>query len=440
MFLTALVLILYLAVFSYIIHRLPFFHPEGVNKALSISLFYVKVVAGILFGYFYSIYGHGGDTFTFFETSIKITALAGENPGKFIRAVTGLGDQSDLQAFYAGLKGWYTYEPYFNDSRTIIRINAVIGLLSFGKYYVHSIFFSFLSFTGSIGLFRFFSNMSMIPPARLLLPAFLIPSTLFWMSGANKEGLLSLVMGLSLFQYSLILKKDDKLLPLILFFVLCLLFIHIKAYLLVMLLPALVAMAWSSRNLHARSWLKYTLIYMAFFSGITLASIILERADAFEVLHSKRTNFEAFVSASPHDSKSYYNAVDFEPEPLSVLRASLPAFLSTLVRPSISDAEGVKGWIVVIEGILILLFLIFGTIRSSRLTVNLNSNLLWFCIFFVATNYVLIGLTTPVLGAIVRYKAPILPFLVLIPVILMTRDYEDSSYNFDMNKTPARSL
>jgi hypothetical protein len=440
MFLTALVLIPYLAVFSFIIYRFQFYRPEGINRALSILLFYVKVIAGILFGYFYSIYGHGGDTFTFFETSRMITSLIMEDPGKFLRAVSGLGDQTDLQSFYAGLRGWHTYEPYFNDSRTIIRINALVGLISFGKYYVHSVFFSFLSFTGSIGLFRFFSIMSEIPRSRLIIPAFLIPSALFWMSGANKEGLLSLVMGLSLYQFSLIIKGKEKLVHLIIFFLLSLLFIHIKAYLLVMLLPGLVAMAWSARNLHARSWMKYVLIYAGFFIGISLASVILERADAFQVLHSKRYNFESFVESAPQDSKSYYEAVDFDPDPVSVLKASVPALFSTLVRPTITDAEGVKGWLVVVEGVMILLFLLYGIVRTSRLSVNLNSNLLWFCIFFVATNYMLIGLTTPVFGAIVRYKAPVLPFLVMIPVILMTRGYEDRDYNFDVNKNPTRSL
>ncbi len=440
MLLTALVLIPYLAVFSLIIYRSRFFQPDGIGRTLSLLLFYIKSIAGILFGYFYSLYGHGGDTFTFFETSLKITSLISEDPVRYIKAVTGLGDQSDLQVFYAGLKGWYTYEPYFNDSRTIIRINALIGLLSFGKYYVHSVFFSFLSFTGSIGLFRFFSNMSEIPPSKLLLPAFLIPSVLFWMSGANKEGILSLVMGLTLYQYSLILKRDDKIYHMILFFILCLMFVHIKAYLLVMLLPALVAMAWSSRNLHARSWLKYSLVYIGFFAGISLASVVLERADAFQVLHSKRYNFEALAAAAPEDSRSYYDAVDFEPEPASVLKASLPAFIATLTRPTVTDAKGIKGWLVVIEGVLILLFVVYGLIRFNKLSLNLNSNLFWFCIFFVVSNYVLIGLTTPVLGAIVRYKAPILPFLILIPVILSTRGYEDRSYNFDLTKNPTTSL
>jgi hypothetical protein len=47
-----------------------------------------------------------------------------------------------------------------------------------------------------------------------------------------------------------------------------------------------------------------------------------------------------------------------------------------------------------------------------------NRNLFLFCFFFIITFYALIGLTTPVMGAIVRYKAPLLPFFIMIPIIM----------------------
>ena len=41
----------------------------------------------------------------------------------------------------------------------------------------------------------------------------------------------------------------------------------------------------------------------------------------------------------------------------------------------------------------------------------------WYCLSFIVILFVLIGLTTPVLGALVRYKVPALPF---IGILLLT--------------------
>ena len=42
---------------------------------------------------------------------------------------------------------------------------------------------------------------------------------------------------------------------------------------------------------------------------------------------------------------------------------------------------------------------------------NLVNHDVWYCLSFIVILFVLIGLTTPVLGALVRYKVPALPFL-----------------------------
>jgi hypothetical protein len=50
---------------------------------------------------------------------------------------------------------------------------------------------------------------------------------------------------------------------------------------------------------------------------------------------------------------------------------------------------------------------------------KIEINLLLLCISLVVTSFILVGLTTTVLGAIVRYKIPFIPFLLMIPLLFL---------------------
>jgi hypothetical protein len=78
-----------------------------------------------------------------------------------------------------------TYDIFFNDARTIVRIHSVLRIFSFGEYYVHAVFFAFISFTGLTALYRTFSS-SIKKHSELFYGAiFLIPSMVLWGSACT---------------------------------------------------------------------------------------------------------------------------------------------------------------------------------------------------------------------------------------------------------------
>ncbi len=74
-----------------------------------------------------------------------------------------------------------------------------------------------------------------------------------------------------------------------------------------------------------------------------------------------------------------------------------------------------------LENIMILGFLIL-CIFLAKLN-QIKTNVLWLCVFSVLFLFLIIGYTTPVAGAIVRYKAPLLPLLLLIGLNLLNPDW-----------------
>jgi hypothetical protein len=66
-----------------------------------------------------------------------------------------------------------------------------------------------------------------------------------------------------------------------------------------------------------------------------------------------------------------------------------------------------------LENLLIVIILILTIIFYKKPDIK-NFTWFWFCLSFVFILFILCGLTTPVLGALVRYRTPALPFLFIL--------------------------
>ena len=103
---------------------------------------------------------------------------------------------------------------------------------------------------------------------------------------------------------------------------------------------------------------------------------------------------------------------------LSSFARLLPvAFFNVLCRPFFFDAHSAAEMMASLENLLFLAFLIGCMLFRKKKPVDLN--LLCFCLAVVLLSYCLIGITTTVAGAIVRYKVPFIPFLLMIPLLLL---------------------
>jgi len=93
------------------------------------------------------------------------------------------------------------------------------------------------------------------------------------------------------------------------------------------------------------------------------------------------------------------------------------SFFNVLCKPFFLDSHSFLEFIASFENLLFMLFFLFCFIFRQK--ESANQSILWFCIFLVVTSFILIGLTTTVMGAIVRYRIPFIPFLLIIPVLYL---------------------
>jgi hypothetical protein len=414
--------LIFTLVFCFIIWKWKWFHDPSIPKYLFIFFFIIKVLAGIFAGDLYLKRYNGGDTFTFFQNSVIITESFYQDPSDFFYMVSGIGNDREFIEKYGEISAWDNNDVVYNDNRTIIRINAIIGLVSMRNYNVHVIFFAFMSMIGLIGIFKGIRLLTNQSPFLVVSFIFLIPGVIFWLSMASKESILMFAMGMLFYTCVSLLTISKSFLHILGMFLAGFLFVHIKAYFLVLITPALIAFSWTIATGNRYAPVKYLAVYFAFGLLFFGAKYMTDGFDPVQIVFMKRYNFEAFAQAFPREMASYIEVPSFTSDWHSVLAATPQALSSVLLRPFLWESDSLLITFAAIENVLILLSLAIGLIYFNRESAVKNSNLIMFCLFFVLSVFVLIGLTTPVMGAIVRYKAPVLPFLCLIPVLISGGD------------------
>ena len=98
--------------------------------------------------------------FKYFDDSAHMFKALYDRPVDYLRMLFGIGNDTPefLARYYAEMNNWERHfeSNLYNDAHTIIRYNAVVRLISFGEFHVHTVVSAFLSLTGMVGIYRAF--------------------------------------------------------------------------------------------------------------------------------------------------------------------------------------------------------------------------------------------------------------------------------------------
>ncbi|MEO8590922.1 MAG: hypothetical protein ABI432_16210 [Flavobacteriales bacterium] len=418
-----LLAIAYTALFLYGMRRIPFFsRVPGLPMRWVAVLFVAKILAGtVLWAVYTYIYTDRltADVFKYFDDSAVMFNALFDRPLDYLKMVTSIGNDTPYftEYYYAVMNNWIRQfeNNIYNDSHTMIRLNAMLRLFSFGHYHVHTVFACFLSTTGLVGLFRTFAPLLRGLERGLMAGVFLWPSMLFWASGVLKESLL--VFGLGLFMIGAIgLPMERHRWRAVLATVIGLsIMLVVKFYVLFCLLPGLIALLWHRRN-GGNAILKSAMVHALAVLCVVGSGLILPGYDVLQLLALKQHDFIG-MATSVH-SGSFVQLPALEPDLWSFVRNVPHALYMTLLSPFAALSNGPLGWASAAENVLLLLAPIVA-LRYRRPWSEVDKPMLLFCLSFILLLAVLIGLTVPVIGALVRYRIPLLPFISVATLLLI---------------------
>ncbi len=413
----------YTALLLYLMRRMTFFASvPGLPLRWVGWLFLLKIAAGTalwaIYTYVYTERIHA-DVFKYFDDSAVMFDALRERPGDFLRMLFSVHNDNAWfdERYYKVMNHWYReYESNLhNDAHTIIRYNAVVRLFSFGEFHVHTVFTAFLALTGMVGLYRAFVALLPGRERALMCAVFLLPSVLFWASGVIKESLLFFGLGLMLWQLARMRAGRIRALGLLILAGCMLLLFHLKFYVLVSLLPAL-AMIVLARIAPAVPLAWRTVVVLVAFGllGLNL-HYFLPGFDVLETIAVKQRDFIGLAQST--NSGSFVMPTRLDADLWSFVKQAPYALYITLLGPLVHKAPGAMGLISALENAALLVLLI-AFLRYRVAWNRVERSVVVALLSYVTLLACVIGWTTPVMGAIVRYRTPLLPFLLIIALLV----------------------
>jgi hypothetical protein len=309
----------------------------------------------------------------------------------------------------------------YNGNHTIIRFNAVVRLFSGGYFHIHTVFMCFFSFWGMMSFFKGFALFLPVHKHRLLAFAlFLFPSLNFWSAGVLKEGLMVFVLGNIFYAVCLLCQRQHRYKYYALGLFSLGVSMYLKSYALAAMCVGLGGLFIASCFQYRQSVLVYLGMVVVMVLGLYWLTVAYPGYHIPSIVAQKQTDFIRF--SHEMRSGSMFDIGQVQPSWADILTMAPRAIVTTLFRPTPFETHGNPLMMlssfesVFLAAGLLLALVFFKKPDRSSLAMLLG------CLLVVLILSTIIGLSTVNFGSLVRYKIPVIPFLIFICLCLYDVD------------------
>lgn len=404
--------VIFIIVSFTLIHKGSFFELSGISRKWLHLAFFLKLLAALILVLIYSYYYSdriNSDIFKYYDDAKAFYDLMWDSPAKFWRAFTeNVTSVQEVKYYDEHINYWERQNDdwIFNDNKTIISIILAFLFISFGFYAPLVIVFSFFAFVGIVGIYKFFATRMESQSKILFLILFFMPSILLWTSGMLKETILISMLGLFLYYLDNYKKSKTK--------AFCIIFLSVgilsllKYYVILSLFPGILIYVWHRHYPEFVLRIKIAVVFISLIILVVLNHYVFHFYPLLDAIALKHNNFVEWVE-SLGNVGSYVKSGFVTPDFLSLLKLVPKALLNTLLRPLPWEISNVMMIIPALENIFLVALVIFMLLNRNR--INKVDEFVVLNISFVLILFTLSGIVCPVIGALVRYKVPALPFL-----------------------------
>ncbi len=403
---------LYLGIFIFILFRWKFFDIKDISKKYLAGFFLLKVTAGICLTLIYTYYytdTSKADIYRYFNDSKFITSLVFHEPQVWIKVISGIG-MNEPETFRHLLPTQYFSHPendFATNNTFIIRVISVLNFLSFNNIYINTLLLNFLSFAGLTVFYKSFSKYFAEFPLILCVPVYLLPSVVFWGNGLLKEQLIFTFLGFFFFTPR-IFREKRLFLTLTFKLIIVSVIYHIKPSVALCLSASIIFLPDINIS-NARRITTVCCIAAAIM--VFVFAIAPEWRDGlcWQII----TKRNEFISLAMNEKARSYAADVLTSASCNQLFSLIPpAIIDAILRPFLWEDLSLFEFFSAIENTL---FLTFITVQLFFIKIPKGKEI-WlglFCCSFALLNYLIIGLTVPIAGALVHYRTIAAPFLLL---------------------------
>jgi hypothetical protein len=299
-----------------------------------------------------------------------------------------------------------------NESRLLIKINAILNIIGLKNYFFNSITFILMAFIGEFLIFKSLTvKFKFKNPKILFWSLLLFPSIFLWSSGILKEPLIILSFGLIL--NSLIFKRK-RWMNISSFIIAALIIFKVKFYIFICFFPALISYIISKKTKFKPPRIIFTICAIISVTIFTMGKMN-NSYNPLKILSQKQNDF--ITLSELFDTGSAYKITPIEPSITSLIIAIPMGAINGFFRPFPTNINNLLQLFPLIENMLLYSMVLYLLFKILFLKIKINQdvkNVLWNSLFFIIMLFIITGLSTPVVGALVRYKVPGLIFLIIV--------------------------
>lgn len=408
--------------------------------------FYFKLFFALVFSFYYIFFIHGGDTLAFWDASLRLTNLLYETPKYFFIEWGQYRDQPDYINYFT-LKtgyppGWIQKEA---EGYYVSKLFCLINPLTFGSYFANTIILAMLSALASFKLYDFVVSFGIHDYKKLALYFLFVPSLAFWCSGLSKDTVIMLCLytAIPILFNGLIGKKKFNVFNLLMILIIVIILSNIRSFMILCLFgPFFFALNTRILNKYIENqFLRSSLKILILFMGMALASFYIGTESAQKYLKEAEINQKDFQN-NPVYTGAKYNLGTVEYTPLGLLRAMPVAVFTGIYRPLPWEALSPGLILNALESIL-LFYLTFDFLlnnRGKRIKRIRNSDILTYSLYFVFLLAFMTGFTSIIFGVLVRLRAPLLPFFMMLLTVQPIEDVATSDSEKDKDNLENENL
>lgn len=397
------------------------------TRAYFLPALWVRFFGAIMLGVIYQFYYGGGDTFTYFNLGSKwIWRAFLEDPFVAMDLIFGSGEITGENFQFA--RRIYTFgDPasYF-----VVRVAGFFDILTFSTYSATALLFATFGFAGQwamyVAFFRFFPRVSKYLAYTILF----FPSLFFWGSGLLKDTLTLGALGLLFYGITDIIQfRKTPFLSFMLVIIGFAVIYIVKIYIVACFVPA--AIVWSFyvyqekiRSLVLRIMIApLVLVISILLAGYAAVKVGEDnhRYSIEKLAYTAESTARWNYYVSNRDQGSGYTLGDFDFTPAGLAAKFVPAVITSLFRPFLWEVRNPVMLLSALENMLIIWLSIVTLFNWQNWAFVSQNPVLILCMVFVVFFGFAVGVTTYNFGSLVRYRIPLIPFLMALLIVLRYR-------------------
>ncbi len=398
--------------------------------ALSFKMLFV--LANAIF--YIVVYGGGGDSIGYWDGAVKLNNLFWEDPFAYFGEL--FGNQEVRSVYYN-----FTIDTGYPDTRMyaeseswfISKIASLFTFFTFKGYMLMSMIFAYITTNASWKLFELVRNYKLHSDWHLAIAIFFIPSLSFWCGGISKDTVVFVAICYFLHHLFQLISRSRKSRwkNWLILFVSLYVILQVRSFILLGLaIPLLFAYSAAlSKRFEKRKFEKYSirLLFLSIIAGAFIIFFATPLSDDF-IKEASVINQDMTVNKTYGNNRYSLGEIDYTP--IGLIIAAPKSILAGFYRPFIWEALNVS---LILNGIesIVLLYFTFRFFISRKIGQRIKRirkhEFLIFAFFFAVILAYFAGFTSILFGVLVRFKAPVLPFLVIILTSYYMEERSDTS-------------